>query len=173
MTPEALIRTARDNFSFAALQWASMENGRLKYTDLPTGFNWTIDGETRYFKWAPRTEKGFRIWVLNQLRAALAIAAIQIDSVLSDYFCNKPHEDTIHERRAARCIMYMIRCAFAHNPLEPKWNVTGRSYADVFTVPSASFTLDTRGLNGKPIDEKGINWFKLFDLMDYCATLVS
>ncbi|MFC1937578.1 hypothetical protein ACFLWY_03355 [Chloroflexota bacterium] len=173
MIPEALIRTARDNFFFAALQWAAMENGRFKYTDLPTGFNWTIDGETRYLKWEHRTEKGFRVWVLNQLRAALAVAAIQIDSVLRDYFGNEPYQDTDHERRAARCIMYMIRCAFAHNPLEPKWEVRGKHYADVFSVASANFTLNTGGLNGKSLDDANINWFKLLDLMDCCATLVS
>ena len=69
--------------------------------------------------------------------------------------------------------MYMIRCAFAHNPLEPKWEVRGKDYADILSVPSASFALDTIRLNGKPLDEAGINWFKLLDLMDYCATLVS
>ena len=67
MNPEALIRTARDNFFFAALQWAAMENGRFKHTDLPAGFNWTVDGEQRFLKWEHRTKSGFQIWVLNQL----------------------------------------------------------------------------------------------------------
>ena len=34
MKPEVLIRTARDNFFFAALQWAAMKNGESKYSDL-------------------------------------------------------------------------------------------------------------------------------------------
>jgi hypothetical protein len=170
VTPKALIRTARDNFYFAVIQWAAMENQRFRYTDLPNEVNWTIEGETRHLKREVRSEVGFRKLVLNQLRAALAISVLEIDSVLADYFGNKPYVDPNDERRAARCIIYMIRCAFAHNPLEPKWNVTGDHYKGVFTVPSANFTLDTRDINGKPLDQ--VNWFGLLDLMDYCATIV-
>ena len=171
MKPEAVIRTARDNFFFAALQWAAMENGRFKYTDLPTGFNWSIEGEQRFFKWEARTESGFQIWVTNQLRAAFAIAAIQVDTVLADYFKNKPYEDVDPERRAARCAMHMIRCAFAHNPLEPIWEVRNPQYCDVFSVPSCQFKLDTRKLDARPFDEAQLNWFSFLDLIDYCHSL--
>lgn len=172
MTPEALIREAQKNFFFAFFQWTAMENGIFKYSNLPNKSSWTVEGETRVVEWTNQTEKGFQTQILNQLRAALAIAVIQTDTVLSDYYKSKgqPYQDTDQERRATRCIIYMIRCAFAHNPLEPKWEVKSDNYKDVFKVPSVRFTLDTRELHGKPFDD--INWFRLLDLIEYCKNLV-
>ena len=173
MTPVARIREAQKNFFFAALKWAAMKNGLYKYTDLPAGFSWTIDDETRYIKWQPRSEKGFRTLVINQLRAALAILVIETDSVLNDCLGIEPYNDTDDERRNTRCIMYMFRCAVAHHPLEPTWNVTSENYKDkIFIVPSVDFTLDTTGLNGKPLDAEGLNWFKLIDLTNHCITYI-
>lgn len=173
MKPEARIREAQTNFFFAAVQWSAMQNGLFKYTDLPTGFNWTIEGETRFIELKPRSEKGFRTMVTNQLRAALAVLVIETDSALTDCLDQKPHNDTDNERRATRCIMYMFRCAFAHHPLEPTWNVAGKNYEDkTFVVRSIDYTLDTTGLHGKPLDAEGLNWFKLIDLTDHCITYI-
>ena len=173
MTPKALIREARKNFWFAVMQWGAVENGHFWYRNLPSKVNWTIEGETRNLEWYRRSDKGFKTLVLNQLRAALGIATIQIDSVLTDYFCNKPYLDTDPDRKAARCIIYMIRCAFAHNPLEAKWEIKNQEYSGVFSVPSINFTLDTTNLDGRPLDDANMNWFRLFDLMDYCENLVT
>ncbi len=173
MTPAVRIREAKKNFWFAALQWAAMKNNRFRYSCLPNGFNWTIEGETRLIKWT-RSEEGFRTQVTNQLRAALAVLVVETDSSLTDHFLGEqPHEDRDDERRAARCIIYMLRCAFAHHPLQPTWNVTNDKYkGKFFVVPPVDFKLDTMGLHGKPLDVEDLNWFKLLDLIDHCITYV-
>ena len=157
---------------FAAIQWGAAENGSLRYTNLPSRMNWIIGSETRRLEWQDRSERSFKIMVLNQLRAALAIATIQIDTVLTEYFRNNPYQDIDPERKAARCIIYMIRCAFAHNPLEAKWEVRNQDYSGVFSVSSINFTLDTTNLDGRPLDDANINWYTLLDLMEYCENLI-
>lgn len=181
MTPEKQIGEVKKNYYFAVMQWVMIKNrffsGRTgksnqKYKII---IPWTIGDETRTFEWTG-TEADLEIPVTNQLRAALAIAVILIDSVLENRFGAKPLEDTDIERKAARCIIHKLRCAYAHNPLEPNWEEFPQKspYRRVFSIPSINYSLDLAQLSGKPLDYMGLlNWFKLLDLMDYCAGLVS
>ena len=157
---------------FATIQWGAVENGCFGYENLPSRMNWIIGNETRTIEWKDRSDRGIKTLVINQLRAALAIATIQIDTVLTEYFGNQPYQDAEPERKSVRCIIYMIRCAFAHNPLEPKWEVRNQNYSRVFSVPSINFTLNATNLDGRPLDDANINWCILLDLMEYCENLI-
>ena len=176
MTHEARIQEALYCFYFVVIQRGVMKNKSFKYDQLPPVMDWKVGDNIRRIYWANRSEDTFEALMTNQLRAALMIAVIATDSALTDCFAKgenkEPYNDSDSERRAARCIIHMIRCAFAHQPLEPKWNVTGDEYKNVFTVKSLNFSLDTRTLNGKSLDQDTFPWFQVIDLMEFCKTLV-
>ena len=171
MTPHALIRTARNHFFFAVILWAAARNDLLE-PHLPDSVDWTNDaGVTRTLTWE-KTKARVATEAVNNMRAALGVAMIQLDKVLADQFNGARYKDTDPERRAARCVVYMLRCAFAHNPLMPDWNITNPGYAQNFAIPAARFSLDLTNANGKSLDGGGLDWFGLLDLFDYCETLV-
>lgn len=172
MKPKKAIQQARMNFMFAAIQFVAMRNNLYTYRNLPKGANWSIDNKTLYIKWEGQSDEGFTALVENQMRTALGVWATTVNSMFNDTYKNEPYEDTNEERRAVRCIVYMYRCAFAHNPIEPKWNVTNDKYDGVFEVPSINYVLSTKDLNGKPLGKESFDWFGVINLMQYCETLV-
>ncbi|GAI22388.1 unnamed protein product, partial [marine sediment metagenome] len=144
------LQQARKQFMFAAVQWVAMRNNLFTYRNLPKGANWTIGNKTLYIKWENQSEKGFTELIENQMRASLSVWATTAHSIFCDIYKNEPYQDTDEERRAVRCIVYMYRCAFAHNPIQPRWNVSNTNYDGIFEVPSIGYVLSTRGLDGKP-----------------------
>jgi hypothetical protein len=64
-----------------------------------------------------------------------------------------------------RTLVYMVRCAFAHNPAMPCWNAK-KLYARSLSLPlgsSSAFSMDLAALNDKPFEYEHIggfaNWF--------------
>ena len=66
-----------------------------------------------------------------------------------------------------RTLIYMIRCAFAHNPALPLWEARGRDYARTLSLQldESTLTIDFASLAGKPFAYEDIggfaNWFKI------------
>jgi len=64
-------------------------------------------------------------------------------------------------------LIYMIRCAFAHNPAMPVWEARGKDYERHLEVQLGHETLiiDLVALNGRPFEYEHIgglaNWFKI------------
>jgi hypothetical protein len=166
-----LVKEAKKGFMFAALEFTAIQNGVIKYSGLPSTFTLTLPGGMRGFRIDTNNQLGLQQLALNQLRGAFCIWAIGVDSLIEEHFHNKAHEDESAERRAARCAIYMIRCAFAHNPVNPKWEAK-KQYQAVFKVASIDYTLDAREIDGKLLDQTGFNWFKSIDLLKYGMQLV-
>ena len=173
VAPKLAIQQIRKNVMFAIVQYVAMKNNLYTYRNLPERVNWAIENTTLQVVWEDRTDEGFARLVENQMRAVFGVWATTIDSMLNDTYKNQPYEDTNAERRAVRCIVHMFRCAFAHNPIEPKWNVTSAEYKGVFEVPSINYALSTEELNGEPIGKVEFDWFGVINLMQYCETLVN
>ena len=64
---------------------------------------------------------------------------------------NDPRTSTYRDVRAAYQIARMIRDAFEHAPLTPKWIIDKECRDQVFEVPDI-ITLDTKDLDGTPFD---------------------
>lgn len=66
-----------------------------------------------------------------------------------------------------RTLIYMIRCAFAHNPALPLWEARGNDYARVLSlqIDKSTLNIDFSALAGKPFTYEDIggfaNWFKI------------
>lgn len=66
-----------------------------------------------------------------------------------------------------RTLVFMVRCAFAHNPALPLWEARGRDYARHLSLPldGTTLSIDLASKNGQPFDYEHIggfaNWFKV------------
>ena len=66
-----------------------------------------------------------------------------------------------------RTLVYMVRCAFAHNPALPLWKARGPQFARVILVAlqGSTISIDLKSLNDKPFDYEHIggfaNWMKI------------
>ncbi|MBU3696760.1 hypothetical protein [Dechloromonas sp.] len=66
-----------------------------------------------------------------------------------------------------QALIYMIRCAFAHNPAMPAWEARGKDYERLLEVQLGNETviIDLVALNGRPFEYEHIgglaNWFKI------------
>jgi hypothetical protein len=68
----------------------------------------------------------------------------------------------------------MIRCAFAHNPANPTWEVRGKYEG----IPEPELTdiglkIDIFSLNGRPLSDSQFNGYnQLLKLMEHCLEVI-
>lgn len=121
------------------------------------------------------TQEHIRAAGWNLLLGALAISAQAMDRALDEAFGPRPLDrrpaptpDGLSDLEGARVIVYMIRCAFAHDPFNPRWVCRG-PYRGVFRVAAVGVKLDARPLNGerlKPEDHGGVEGY--VQLLAFC-----
>ena len=74
------------------------------------------------------------------------------DNAIDKTFGAKNPMDTT-QLGSARAIIYQIRCAFAHDPMNPRWDVTpkyNRTYTAAINTPVArTITFDRPSISGK------------------------
>ena len=77
-----------------------------------------------------------------QVGVALGVSAIVLDAAFDVAgVSRRPHSRDDHNE--LRLLVYMVRCAFAHNPAYPVWEVRGPYSRDLsFAVGRASATVD-------------------------------
>jgi hypothetical protein len=83
-------------------------------------------------------------------RAATFLMAVAMKDAIRATV-NDPRTSTNPDVRAAYQIARMIRNAFAHAPLTPRWSIDKDHRDQVFEVPDI-ITLDTKDLDGTPFD---------------------
>ena len=102
-----------------------------------------------------------------------AMVTLAADEALCQKFKDHRYEDPDLERRAVRCLMYMIRCAIAHGPVNPKWECHPR-YRQTFEIPPLGIKIDLASLNEQPWQPRHFGgWTKFKLLADRCLELVS
>ncbi len=81
-----------------------------------------------------------------------------------------PDEDV----RNATTILFLVRCAFAHNPLIPTWLIDSRFRDQIYTINDIGIRLDTTDLHRKTgvIPRIG-GWVGALRLMKHAHRLVS
>jgi hypothetical protein len=80
---------------------------------------------------------------------ATHLLAVQIDTALQRVVPNRfrHHDDTV---RSAAWVARLVRNAFAHDPLRPRWKTYAECDSAVYEVPGV-IVLRTAGLNGKRV----------------------
>ena len=92
----------------------------------------------------------------NQILIALCALAISVDKALDSTFGSKESKNTGEVVNAIRAIFYQLRCAWAHDVINPKWNRKENKYKGLYrvVVPSEIVSKATYGrLNQSKIYE--------------------
>jgi len=176
--PLTAIRTAKDFLYFA---WF-LHEAVLRAAITPANFSAEIVEGVTTIRWpaGQPTQEGLTRRTWNAVLAAMAISAQATDTALDEAFgpprpldkkspLKAPAE--LSDRDAARAIMYMLRCAYAHDPLKPRWRC-GKRYLGVFRINAIGFTLDTTALDGQPWNIAHVgDQLGYFGLLEYCQKL--
>jgi hypothetical protein len=109
----------------------------------------------------------------NVMLAVAGTVFLQFDEVAAQVTSDLKGGRFSHQNsdiRDALSILYLVRCAFAHNPLTPTWRIDRKFLQDrTFEVKVIGLRLDTTGLNGQVgvINRIG-GWVGGLRLLDFC-----
>jgi len=173
-TPLDAIRTAKQFLYYAWFLYDAVQRGAIKSETFADEIR---EGQFK-LRWPPenRTPAALERHAWNNVLAAMSITAIAADRALDETLGPKPvaaPADLQSDRDAARVVMYMLRSAYAHNPLNPTWWCKGWRYCGVFRITELNFTLDTTALDGQPWNIKHVGGpLGYFALLDFCQKVV-
>jgi hypothetical protein len=168
-----LLKTVEEDFLIAQSMAEAIDSGTIVHSMFSTrvtigdvqgggAVSASLDG--------PIPQEDLKCWARN-IRLSLLSSWILMTNQAIEVKYDKHHlEDTDLDRQAVRCVIYQMRCAFAHGSYDPRWQVSP-GYQKSFTLsnlPSGPITLDFAQLNGqqlKPSQQGG--WLKVFELLKY------
>ena len=108
----------------------------------------------------------------NLYRTALGTCFIAFDEALSDLFGDAQPIEPNNDINSLRIIIYMMRCSFAHNPAEPKWDIHPR-YRTLVKIQEIDFAMDFSHLHGKLVSFKQHDGSEgLMKLMAHCLNTI-
>lgn len=104
----------------------------------------------------------------NNVSMCFGVTAITLDTALADAGIDR-NPDDLSEKGCLRTIIYMVRCAFAHNMMEPKWEVRGNYNKSIeLNLNNIRLLIDLPQLNGKVFEYNDIggtdNWLTIKEL---------
>lgn len=111
----------------------------------------------------------------NNIMLSLGTLFIMIDTCLSDLgFHNDANNTTASGMY--RTLIYMLKSAFAHNMLQPKWKIKG-SYSKIkfnLRLKHGNIKCDLSKLNGKLFKEEDLGGYKnIKELVDFSTDIIS
>jgi hypothetical protein len=146
------LRNVKNQFTFALATHHSCSNQLIRPENYAKKFKVDTGGigltiEHKYDQAALNTLSK------NNLIAAVGICAIQIDSVFEQVYGKLEQRTNYADPDvAALClIMFLLRCAFAHNIVNPKWDICKPEYKKEIVINSIGVTLDTTDLHEKGV----------------------
>ncbi|MFC2009166.1 hypothetical protein ACFLUT_03835 [Chloroflexota bacterium] len=158
--------------AFSWQVWHSTKSGKLGDTILPPSFGIASErGSVQFRLSVPPDER-------VKLAANLAIATTGMCAIVFDSEMEKALGPVQMDRAikgdsfvAARAIVRHMRNAFAHNPIEPEWQVRNMEHRKKLEVAEVELTLDFNELHGQRFDMVDLNGFGgLARLLNYCMS---
>lgn len=163
MTAAETIDQAFLQLTFAVKLLTFIELGKLSKTDFDGAV--VIELAEDFLKFDPGTFNSYDDIILaaqNQYSITLGFTAVTMDEVLEsagfkrNLAAGSPHRDL-------RDLVYMIRCAFAHDMMHPKWAARGPFLRDFrIASPGGPIEVDMGKLNGKPLEMEDLGGPKAF-----------
>jgi hypothetical protein len=175
MNPIVAIDQAFLQLTFAIKLLAHVELGRLSKSD--------FDGEVlvklrkrnlNFPSQSFNTDEDIRLAAENNYSITLGFSALVLDRALSDRGLSSDLTPS-SPYRDLRSLVYMVRCAFAHDMMQPRWEARGVFARELrITLPSGALVVDVRALNGQPFMDSHIGGVETyFELKDEVARIVS
>jgi hypothetical protein len=83
-------------------------------------------------------------------------------------FIPNPESDDSFDQ--IRCLIHLVRCAYAHRLADPYWDARGKKIRQYqIDLGEGSYTVDIGSLNGKPFQFEHIggrtNWHRMKDIV--------
>lgn len=181
-TPAIVIQAAIDAFVFASFVRDAIFEGRIT----PTTFRGQIKLDAGGY--GLNIQKAFSPDDLvagagNVVLMALGTTAIATDKAMDIVFGGKRPDETT-DLGSARAIIYQVRCAYAHDPLNPVWKPKltkyNKKYCVTVEVPKQSdgtvsrqIEFDPDKLNEKPVEFEHLGGLGGYmSLLHYCLKKV-
>src|SRR5438093_2323867 len=131
-TPVLVIKGAMEMFLFACFVADAIEQGRIKPNTFREEIRIDDGGEALAFK-KQFVAREIAVHARNNVLMALGSTAIATDKAMDAALGGKNPDDT-SSLGSARAIVYQIRCAFAHDPLNPVWTPDPRRYKYTYCI---------------------------------------
>ena len=110
----------------------------------------------------------------NNFVLTLGFTVIVLDRALSEagYASNL---DGASPNRDLRALIYMVRCAFAHDMMNPRWEARGPFARELHvTLPSGVLLIDARALNEQPFDISHVGGYEgYWEIKEEIARMIS
>lgn len=178
-TPISVIDGARDSFAFACFVADAINAGRITPSTLREEIKIDEGGHGIVFT-KTFTREEIAAGARNLILMAWGTSAIATDKAMDTVFGKKFPHDT-GELGSARAVVYQIRCAFAHDPLNPIW-APSKSYRRMYRImlevqgesgqrADRAIEFDGSSLNGKHLGGQDIGGMGGYlSLLEYCIT---
>lgn len=146
------VRNAKNLFGFTFLFQEAVEQNRIQTTNFVK--NLFIKDE--FGKEISKLEQNFNTndlndYAFNLMIMSLGTLCICMDTALKDHFGSHSSKNLSTSIKDTWDLIYMIRCAFAHDPLVPKWNITKNVYKRMFSIPQLNLNVDLSILDGQEL----------------------
>lgn len=174
-TPADIAKVALEHLAFVFNLFAACNSSTISPDTFPEELVLQMSGGKINIKrtYTPSEIQG---WSWNLLLSSLAITAQALDRAFIDAFGVRPLDrrpppvlDELTDVEAAWTMIYMIRCAFAHNPFNPRWECRG-AYVGRFQVRALQLTLDTTDLHGKRLKQEDFGGFPGYlEVLRFCV----
>ena len=141
-----LLATAEVQFKFALALETTVASGAHQFTYLDQ-FAWGKHAAARVDLALSKEQEELGAALI--VHSATYVMAVQMDAAMQDVFPDRfRHSDP--DVQAAAWIARLIRNSFAHNPLDPQWQVQPEARGKRYQVEDL-IVLDTGGLEGKRV----------------------
>jgi hypothetical protein len=147
----------------------SMLSSQVTIEDVPGGKTVSVSRDR------PILQEDLKSWAQHVQFSLLSTWILIVDQALEAKYGEHRSQDTDLDRQAVRCVIYQMRCAFAHSGYAPRWQVS-KGYQISFTLSnltSGSIILNFSQLNGQPFKPSQLGgWYKVFELLKYAQRLL-
>jgi hypothetical protein len=117
-------------------------------------------------------KQGLDDLTFNNILLNVGTCAIVIDTALDERFGAKPNP-IASEVDQLRALMYMLRCAFAHDPFHPTWVIRDR-YRREYEIAGANVVADLAQRHDEGLVPNHFGgWEGFLRLAEYAKTLVA
>jgi hypothetical protein len=161
---DLLIALSMDEAITSGMIVPSMFSTQVTMRDVPGGKTVSVSRD------GPILQEDLKNWARHVQLSLLSTWTLMVDQALEKKYGKHHLQDKDPDRRAVRCIIYQMRCAFAHSSFAPKWQVK-LGYRRSFTLsnlPSGSITMNFAQLDGQPLKpSQHDGWYKVFELLQY------
>jgi hypothetical protein len=155
---------AFQHLEFAIRLMCYCESGHLDLTNLDTDLSILFERENVGF---PSGKFATIEAVVPASQALVGMAFGTSAMVLDAAFDVAGLKGKPHSRKPEdelRTLVYMVRCAFAHNPALPLWEARGKDYARMLSLPvcGTPLSIDLASLHGQPFEYDHIGGFAMW-----------